>query len=202
MTVYQLPNKCISILLVYGLYVAPVTADTLVNREELTLNVVFGLIGIIAIILVLGWLANRLKNDSRYSGNSKLKLISQLPVGVKERIAIIDVGSQQIVIGVTATSINKLHVLEDQDRFLSSCNNKKNVITQKDMVVRVFSAIEWFVEKTTKRLELVLKKKEPSVTNSNKTLASSNDITSDESKENFKELLDKCNNVVNIKDKQ
>jgi flagellar biosynthetic protein FliO len=182
--------------------VAPVTADTLVNREEFTLNVVFGLIGIIAIILVLGWLANRLKNDSRYSGNSKLKLISQLPVGVKERIAIIDVGSQQIVIGVTATSINKLHVLEDQDRFLSSCNNKKNVITQKDMVVRVFSAIEWFVEKTTKRLELVLKKKEPSVTNSNKTLASSNDITSDESKENFKELLDKCNNVVNIKDKQ
>ncbi len=40
-----------------------------------------------------------------------LKVISTLSVGQRERVIVVEVGDEQLVLGVTATQINTLHVL-------------------------------------------------------------------------------------------
>ena len=44
---------------------------------------------------------------------SKLKIISQLPLGQKERVVVLDVNGKQILIGVTAMQITYLMELDN-----------------------------------------------------------------------------------------
>lgn len=69
------------------------------------------LLGIIALIFVLGWLARRM-TSGRFSAQRQMKVISVLPLGARERVALIDVGGQQFLLGITTQSINYLHRFE------------------------------------------------------------------------------------------
>jgi len=46
------------------------------------------------------------------TANPQLKTVAVLPLGMKEKIALIQVGDQQMVVGVTAQQINCLMTLE------------------------------------------------------------------------------------------
>ncbi len=185
-----------SILYLFNMSSALAVNSSVIN-ETITADVIIGLVGIIAVILVLGWLANYLKNNSKYAAQGKLKLISQLPVGVKERVAIIDVGGQQIVVGVTANSINKLHVLDDQERF-SSSNDEHLKDKKKELnIIRIYFAIEWVIEKVSKYAARLSKNKStlPKVT------VSSTQVNHSENTD-FSDVISSCSNVISIKDKQ
>ena len=41
-----------------------------------------------------------------------MKVLATLPLGTRERIVLIDAGGQQLLLGITPTQINTLHVFE------------------------------------------------------------------------------------------
>jgi flagellar protein FliO/FliZ len=79
---------------------------------SLALGQVFlGLLLVVGTILALAWLSRRL--NGVLPGNGKLmKVLAVLPLGSREKLVLVEVGEQQLVLGVTPGQINTLHVLE------------------------------------------------------------------------------------------
>lgn len=68
---------------------------------------------IIGIILLLAWLVNKTQGQ-RLTGNSgKLTMVAVLPLGMKEKIAVIQVGSKQLLVGITPQQITTLAELDE-----------------------------------------------------------------------------------------
>lgn len=82
-------------------------------------RVVFTLAGMIALILVLAYWAKRLQGMSgaRQGGFSSqgqaIKTLATVSLGLKEKVALIQVGEQQLLIGITPQSIQTLLVLDE-----------------------------------------------------------------------------------------
>lgn len=84
---------------------APVTASTL-------LQTIFGLIAVLAVILFLGWLLKR----SQYfhaAHHGQLKVLGAISLGAREKAVLIQVGEQQLLLGVTPQQINTLYTLPE-----------------------------------------------------------------------------------------
>lgn len=75
------------------------------------LAVILGLMAIVGLILVLGWLLRRLNGVAAFNGRS-MKVVAAMSVGPRERVMLIDVAGTQILIGVAAGSVNALHHFE------------------------------------------------------------------------------------------
>jgi flagellar protein FliO/FliZ len=75
------------------------------------LQLVLGLVIVLACIVVLAWLAKRM-NRLQSSTGDMLKIIGGINVGSREKIVLLQVGSEQLLIGVSQGNINKLHLLE------------------------------------------------------------------------------------------
>ena len=76
------------------------------------LNVTLGLMAIIGLIFALSLFVRRFGSGT-FSANAHLKIISSMPLGTRERIVLIDAGGQQLLLGITPTNINTLHVFAD-----------------------------------------------------------------------------------------
>ena len=85
---------------------------TRINSGTHLASVAVGLVFIVALILVLGWFLRRFNQGGLFN-NSSIKIIASLPLGTRERLAVIDVGGQQLLLGITATQINTLHVFDE-----------------------------------------------------------------------------------------
>src|SRR5690606_28262791 len=72
------------------------------------LSLMLGLILIVVLILALGWLARRM-GQGGLLGNKHIKVVSAMPLGTRERLVLVDVAGQQLLLGVTATQITHLH---------------------------------------------------------------------------------------------
>jgi flagellar protein FliO/FliZ len=75
------------------------------------LETVLGLILVLGIIFVLAWLIKR-TNRFQTSVNGEMKVIAGLALGPRERAVLLQVGEQQILVGVTTQHVQTLHVLE------------------------------------------------------------------------------------------
>lgn len=75
------------------------------------LSVTLGLVAIIGLILALSWFVKRFTQGAM-SGNAHIKMLSAMPLGTRERLLLIEVGDEQLLIGVTANAVNTLHVLK------------------------------------------------------------------------------------------
>ena len=73
---------------------------------------VFALLLVLALIVGLGWLLKRLPG-SGFRPSEGLKLVTSLNVGARERLVVVEVNGQQLLLGVTAGGINTLHVLPE-----------------------------------------------------------------------------------------
>lgn len=71
------------------------------------------LFAVLALIVFLVWVLKKMRITQRISANSKLKIVSQLAIGQRERLAVIDVNGEQVLIGITATQISLLKTLEN-----------------------------------------------------------------------------------------
>ena len=91
-------------------------------------NVLFALAGMIALIFLLAYGAKRLQNLQPVSGQH-IKTLTSVSIGIKEKIALIQVGEQQILIGITPHAINTLLVL-DTPLDLNHQNNESPVFQQ------------------------------------------------------------------------
>ncbi len=74
-------------------------------------NVTLALMGIIALIFAISWFVKCFSLGT-FSANTHIKVRSAMPLGTRERIVLIEAGGQQLLLGITATSINTLHVFE------------------------------------------------------------------------------------------
>ena len=71
-----------------------------------------GLIIVIGVILGLTWLLKRMRVGQMLGGSSKIKVVSQMAIGQRERLAVVDVNGEQVLIGITAQQITLLKSLE------------------------------------------------------------------------------------------
>lgn len=82
------------------------------NTSSQMLQVTLGLLAVIGLMLILAWLAKRMRLVPGASHNHALKVLAVLPLSNRERLALVQVGDQQLLLGVTAGQINCLHELE------------------------------------------------------------------------------------------
>ena len=67
---------------------------------------------VLALVIGLGWLLKRLPG-SGFRPAEGMKLVASLSVGAKERVVVVEVNGQQLLLGVTAGGINALHTLSE-----------------------------------------------------------------------------------------
>jgi len=70
------------------------------------------LLAVLALIVGLGWLLKRLPGAG-FRPAEGLKLVASLNVGAKERVVVVDVNGQQLLLGITAGGISALHALPE-----------------------------------------------------------------------------------------
>ncbi len=73
---------------------------------------VMALLMVLALIVGLGWLLKRLPGSS-FRQAEGLKVVASLNVGAKERVVVVEVNGQQLLLGVTAGGISTLHQLPE-----------------------------------------------------------------------------------------
>jgi flagellar protein FliO/FliZ len=93
---------------------SPVSASSL-------LQTLLGLILVLVCIALVAWLLKR-SNSFHTAANGKMKVIAGLPLGTRERAVLVQVGEEQLLLGVTPQQINLLHKL-DTPLEVESANN-------------------------------------------------------------------------------
>jgi len=76
------------------------------------LKVTIGLLFVVFAIFGSAWFLRRFGNVSTVSSQS-LRIIGGLNIGSREKVLLLQVGEQQVLVGVTSSSIQTLHVLEN-----------------------------------------------------------------------------------------
>jgi len=71
-----------------------------------------GLLLVVLLIFALAWLLRKF-NLNQQSSNSLIKIIAGLSLGTRDRIVLLQVGEEQILLGLTPGRIEKLHTLEE-----------------------------------------------------------------------------------------
>jgi flagellar protein FliO/FliZ len=71
-----------------------------------------GLALILVLIFGLSWFVKRFSQGGLMQ-NPTIKMVSAMPLGTRERLMLVDVGGKQLLLGVTATQINTLHVFDE-----------------------------------------------------------------------------------------
>lgn len=87
---------------------APTTPDPLAG---LMLRTSLGLVAVLVLIFALAWMARRWGGALRVHGTIPMRVVSQLGVGNRERIVVVEVDETWLVVGVTAHGMRTLHTL-------------------------------------------------------------------------------------------
>lgn len=93
-----------------GFFLSPTVYAAGADGESL-LRTLAALVLVICVIFLLAKLLKRMQG-SAMGTKSKLKVISQLALGPKERVLVIDVNGEQVLIGVTSMQITLLKTLD------------------------------------------------------------------------------------------
>ena len=72
----------------------------------------FTLLLVLGLIIGLGWLLKRMPGGG-FRPAEGLKVVASINVGAKERVVVVDVNGQQLLLGITAGGISTLHQLPE-----------------------------------------------------------------------------------------
>ncbi|GAB6389704.1 flagellar biosynthetic protein FliO [Stutzerimonas marianensis] len=75
-------------------------------------KLLLGLLLVIGLIFALAWALRRMQQLNPRS-NQAIKLISTQALGPRERLVLVQVGSEQVLVGLSAGRITPLHVLKE-----------------------------------------------------------------------------------------
>ncbi|WP_438969999.1 flagellar biosynthetic protein FliO [Methylophaga sp.] len=75
------------------------------------LQTLMGLLVVLGCIVLVAWLLKR-TNSFHTAANGKLRVIAGIPLGTREKAVLVQIGEEQILLGVTPQQINTLHKLE------------------------------------------------------------------------------------------
>ena len=79
------------------------------------LQTTFALIFVLALLIGLAWFLKRYGPKNFGGGNSNIKLVGALSVGTRERILVVEVGEQWIVVGASPGRMNALATMPRQE---------------------------------------------------------------------------------------
>ncbi len=91
----------------------PASSMTAINPMASAGRVLFFLLFIIAFIFFLAWLLQKTNVMRGMNQAQSLKTVAVLSLGMKEKIAVIQVGEQQLLVGITAHTITPLMTLAE-----------------------------------------------------------------------------------------
>lgn len=66
---------------------------------------------VVAAVIALGWLYSRLRFNNGSTGDV-INIVASRALGPKERLVLIEVADQQLLVGMTATQVQTLHTFE------------------------------------------------------------------------------------------
>lgn len=89
----------------------PVKTVSAVGLGGAWLSTLVALLAVIALILACAWAVKRLGGLQGAQAGA-LKVIAVMPVGTREKIALVQVGEQQVLVGITPHQINLLQSFE------------------------------------------------------------------------------------------
>lgn len=92
------------------------TARTVSSGDVLNWSV--GLLIVLAIFFLSVWVMRK-SGQLPVGGVEKMRVLSGLSLGMREKVVLLQVGQKQLVLGVTPGRIETLHVLEGDDRLLT-----------------------------------------------------------------------------------
>lgn len=79
------------------------------------MGTLFALIFVLALMVGGAWLLKRFNPKGFGGGNSNVKLVGALSVGARERILVVEVGEQWIVVGASPGRMNALATMPRQE---------------------------------------------------------------------------------------
>ncbi|ATF09195.1 flagellar biosynthetic protein FliO [Candidatus Enterovibrio altilux] len=85
------------------------------------------LLAVISLIFTVAWLFKRMKIPILMGAKPGLKVISQLPLGQKGRVIVLDVNGEQVLIGVTVHQITLLKTLDTRTKNDESASKAPNL---------------------------------------------------------------------------
>ena len=74
-------------------------------------QMIVGLILVLILVFAIAWLLRRVGGVS-LTGGGALKVISGMSMGARERVVLLQVGEEQLLLGVSPGRVQTLHVLE------------------------------------------------------------------------------------------
>ncbi|GAA5316919.1 MAG: flagellar biosynthetic protein FliO [Candidatus Pelagadaptatus aseana] len=83
-----------------------------INSGDHIGQVVVALMFVVAMIFALAWFFKKMGHGSLV-GSQHIKLVANMPLGTRERIALVEVGDKQLLLGITAHQINTLHSFDE-----------------------------------------------------------------------------------------
>lgn len=87
-------------------------AGAMPDQGAYLVQVLLGLMFVLALVFAAAWLLKRV-GQGTFTGSGHMNIVATLPMGTRERIVLVDVGGQQILLGITATTINTLHAFDE-----------------------------------------------------------------------------------------
>lgn len=75
-------------------------------------QLMLGLLLVVALIFALAWLLRRVQQIGP-RGNHAIKLLASQALGPRERLVLVQVGNEQVLLGLSAGRITPLHVLKE-----------------------------------------------------------------------------------------
>jgi len=75
-------------------------------------QVTISLLLVLAAVFAAGWVTRKVRGFGRLQSDA-VTILADLPLGAKERAVLLQVGSQQVLIGVAPGRVNTLHVLSE-----------------------------------------------------------------------------------------
>lgn len=76
------------------------------------MQLLFGLLMVIGLIFALAWVMRRVQQFGPRSGQA-IKLVASQALGPRDRLLLVQVGGEQILLGISAGRITPLHVLKE-----------------------------------------------------------------------------------------
>lgn len=75
-------------------------------------QVTLSLLLVLAAVFAAAWVVRRMRGFGKF-GHGALQVVTEIVVGTKERVVLIQVGTQQLLIGVAPGRVSTLHVLSE-----------------------------------------------------------------------------------------
>lgn len=103
-----------------------VTSPVMPNSQDQLIQVSLALACVLGLIYAIAWFIKRKQVVHGFT-NIPMKTLGVLPMGVKEKIVLVEVGGKQILLGMTASNINTLATFDEP------------IVVEKEQIARSFS---------------------------------------------------------------